>query len=221
MHNKDVGITYGFSSRVNGDMRLQKNRLEFLRQAGLPDRSLITPKQVHGNCILTVGVNTRDRSLEADALVAFAKTNIVLGIIVADCVPLLFWDKKGRAIGVAHAGWKGTYGNIAAQVVLKFKKNDIPSRDIYVFLGPHIGKCCYNVPVSRAKKFLLSSEKREGVWYVDLGKENIMQLIEAGIPVSHITDCAICTSSHNDMYYSYRKDSKETYGEILSFIGFS
>jgi len=223
MLNNIGGISYGFSTRANGDMRVLKNRLEFLQSLGLDSSHLITPKQIHSTRVVTVNDKTIDRTEEADGFVSLrdsGKKNIALGVIVADCVPLIFADKKGRGIGVAHAGWKGTKGNIASKVVLEFEKRDIPAKDILVYLGPHIGKCCYNVPEERAKSFLLSAEKREGKWYIDLGQENVLQLMGSGIPEENIELSSVCTSDNNNEYFSYRKDSKETYGEIMALIGY-
>jgi polyphenol oxidase len=216
-----MSIVHGYSTRKNGDMRELQNRLSFLHSVGLTSSRLITPKQTHGNRVVVAENHVEDRGLEADGLIALSDTNIAVGVIVADCVPLLFSDKKGRAIGAVHAGWKGTKGNIALQAVLAFETHGIQARDVSVFIGPHIGKCCYNVPEERANQFLSTSEKREGEWYVDLGRANVLQLLQAGILEKNINNGALCTSCHTDTYYSYRKDSQQTYGEILALIGFT
>lgn len=221
------GITHGFSTRALGDMRSDTNRQSFL---GESDRLLI-PEQIHGNIVKTIDNLSISPVISADGLVLNTSDSnnhsVVLGVLVADCVPLLFADKKNNSIAVAHAGWKGTLGNIAANVVKQMVVCGTRREDIIVVIGPHIGMCCYDVPEDRVK--LVQSVygvdekvayKAGGLWHMDIGYINLLQLKRAGILGQHIDASPSCTSCQHDLFYSYRKDTKETFGETIGVIGY-
>lgn len=141
---------------------------------------------------------------------------VFVGVLVADCVPILMVDPKKRIVAAIHAGWRGTLGNIAASAV------KIIGKDIFVSIGPHIGPCCYTVPKDRADSFNDTCTYFDGAnWHLDLGCANRLQLTEAGVPAAHIDTPVVCTSCQSDIFYSYRKDTKEAFGEMLGFVGFS
>ena len=218
---------HGFSTRVYGDMRRETNRQSFLRES---DRLLI-PEQIHGNRVKTIDSLSISPVISADGLVLHTSHShnhsVVLGVLVADCVPLLFADKKNNSIAVAHAGWKGSYGNIAGNVVRQMVVCGTRVEDIIVVIGPHIGMCCYDVPEDRVKQVQLvygADEKvackTGGLWHMDIGYMNLLQLKRAGILEQHIDASPSCTSCQHDLFYSYRKDTKKTFGEIMGVIGF-
>lgn len=203
--NKFPGIVHGYSVRSDGDMRSEIKRAIFLDGLGIASSDITMPKQVHGTQIGIFG----------DGLVARGKGKAI-GVIVADCVPMLLVDAKKSVVAAVHAGWKGTLGNIAAKAVKEMKSDP---HDIFVSIGPHIGSCCYTVPQARADSFSSQCTYYDGAnWHLDIGLANRMQLIEAGIPAAHIDAPVFCTSCQVDRFYSYRKDTKESFGEILAVI---
>jgi YfiH family protein len=140
---------------------------------------------------------------------------------------LLFTDIKGSVVAVAHAGWKGTLGGISANVISRIADLGINKHDILVSMGPHIGACCYDVPGERAKQFLSFHSndpgvafERKGTWYIDLAYSNRLQLQKAGVSSDHIESDAPCTSCNPESLYSFRRDTKATFGEIIGVIGF-
>ena len=223
------GIAHGFSTRSSGDMRIEDKRNAFARLIGLSDRSVYLPEQIHGNTVVTIGSDTPERVMGADGIV-LGKDNLkklALGVIVADCVPLIFADRKGTSIAVAHAGWRGTVGCIAEEVVDQMVKLGSRPSDIMVSIGPHIGRCCYVVPEERGKKFIdvFGSDERimyqsGGLWYMDIGYANMVSLMRVGVKQSHIDIPITCTSCQNDTFYSYRKDTRASFGEIIGMVGF-
>lgn len=203
--SKFPGIVHGYSTRDLGDMRNQNTRESFLTHLGISTGSLQLSKQIHSSMI---GVN-------GDGLVSRIKGEAV-GVVVADCVPLLLLDSKKKIVAAVHAGWKGTLGNIAKQAVLKMNSDP---KNLFVSIGPHIGSCCYTVPRVRADSFSSQCTYFDGDdWHLDLGLANRFQLMEAGIPSAHIDAPIVCTSCQIDRFYSYRKDTKESFGEILAVI---
>lgn len=206
-----TGLSHEYSLRSDGDMRDEENRKLFVHQC-------ILPEQVHGNIVITIVDSSQSKVSGADGLVTH-QTGITLGVLVADCVPLLLVDPKKRIVAAIHAGWKGTLGNIAAVAVVAMGSSP---QDIFVSIGPHIGPCCYTVPRARADCFNDQCTYYDGAdWHLDLGRANRLQLMGAGILSEHIDTPIVCTSCQSDIFYSYRKDSKSTFGEMLGYIGFT
>lgn len=136
--------------------------------------------------------------------------NTPLLVMVADCIPILFFDETKNVIGVAHAGRNGTYQNISQSTVLKMMQTyDCNPKDIKVILGPSIQKCCYEVSQELAdiasKSF--GKEYIKGR-YLDLQGINVKQLKECGVLQENIEVSKVCTKCSNQPYYSYRNDKE-------------
>ena len=220
-------IVHGFSGRKLGDMREQQSKAAFCSFLKLKASQLVQPEQIHSSSIGIVKDDTESVVAGVDGLV-YAGTHLkALGVLVADCVPILAIDPQIQAMGVAHAGWKGTLGNIAKHLIDAMRSVGADSKRILVSIGPHIGMCCYNVPKDRADQFAqaFNNDNKvvsflDGGTYLDLGYANVQQLLEAGIPVDHIDASITCTSCQIHSFYSYRKDTKETFGEMMGVIGY-
>ncbi len=221
-----VGLHHGMTERSMGNARTPEGRSTMLKKMGLPENLYVGVKQIHGTKVVIADSSVDPLLLEdADGLV----TNIpgrTLGIKTADCAPLLFVDPIEKVIGAAHAGWKGTLGGIAGEAMRAMGSLGANPKNIFVWIGPHISACCYAVSAERAALFQTQFGKHSGIvkeetagWFLDIGEANAAALLEAGIPAENIDSSEECTSCHVDRYYSYRKESKETYGEMLSFIG--
>lgn len=220
------GVVGGYSSRRWGDMRQPPERKKFLDKLSGQPHNLIMAEQVHRGKVKVVDDRDLSRVVTGvDGLVG-SQSRLMLAVHVADCLPLLAIDKQARVIGVAHAGWRGTLVNIAGNLITTMKKIGGNPNRISVSIGPHIGSCCYDVARSRAEKFARTLGgavvlPRHGRWYLDLALANYGQLVRSGIKPSNIDLGAICTSCRNDEFYSYRRDTKETFGEILGVIAAS
>ncbi|MDR0268919.1 peptidoglycan editing factor PgeF [Paenibacillus sp.] len=160
---------------------------------------------------------------------------VLLASFYADCVPLFFYDPKQGAVGLAHAGWKGTVARIAAKMTERMQEA-FGSRceDILAAIGPSIGSCCYEVDgkvmsfVHDLEKDFLGNEersisdwytaKRDGKYMLNLKDMNRHIMIKAGILPTHIECTSYCTSCRNDLFFSYRKDGGTT-GRMASWIG--
>ena len=195
-----------FTTRNEGDMRKKKMT------------DAIVAEQVHGNTIAVVSLRDVGKVISnVDGLVSCDAVRLV--VHVADCVPILAHDIHAHVLGAAHAGWKGTFGNIAKNLITSMKALGAEPKNIRVVLGPHIGVCCYDVPRKRAKKFSPNVVRFEsGAWYIDLGRANYVQCIEAGVLPTHISVSDDCTSCQVKRYFSFRKDTKITFGEQMGVI---
>lgn len=205
------GVIHGFSSRPAGDMRQEINRKRFAQALDFREIPILA-RQTHGAAV------------PGDGLVS--KTHPV-AVRTADCVPLLLVDPEAHVCAAVHAGWRGTIGGIAKNAVDAMLKEGAREDCMYAAIGPHIGGCCYSVPKDRADAFIAQFGKDPkvaftmgGAWHLDIGWTNYRQLIDAGLSSNHIDAPPTCTSCQNNEFYSCRKDTKETYGEMMAVIGF-
>lgn len=150
------------------------------------------------------------------------KTDVVLSIETADCVPVLLCDPERPAIGAVHAGWRGTAEGILKNAIKAMEGtfSSDPSR-LLIAIGPSIGGCCYEVdePVYRAITRITGSVyKPSGEKYlVDLKKENLLQALMEGIRRENIWVSSECTLCLHERFYSYRY-SKNNTGRQGGFI---
>lgn len=224
------GVVHGFSSRALGDMRDVEPRKRLKQVLGISSYRLIGAEQVHGSTVHVVTSDDFSKTVAGvDALVfKLDGSKVALGIIVADCIPLLFADLQARVIGVAHAGWRGTLTSITTNTVSEMEKLGSRATDILVSMGPHIGMCHYNVLEERAQKFLNNFDNDpkvasyfEGAWHVDIGWANYRQLLDAGVLKEHIDGPPTCTFCQNDTFFSFRKEKSALAGEIMGVIALS
>ena len=201
------------------ERHISSNRSAFLREAGFDLPALTLGRQIHGNGVRVVTSEDRGRGQpptfdaipNADGLVT-KDADVALGTIVADCVPILLYDPVQRAIGVVHAGWRGTVGRIGevAVTVMDEAFSSRPS-DLWAGIGPSIGPCCYEVGdevvdewlasgIADAKRAIVSRSPRS---HLDLWTANRMTLERAGIQTHQIEAPGICTRCDR-RYFSHR-----------------
>ena len=175
-------------------------------------------KQIHGDDILLVkGTAASVKGCpEADAYITDEK-NLPIAIRTADCVPIFIYDPKLRVIGLAHAGWRGTYKTIAAKTARKMmEKFSSRAEDLKVVLGPSIRECCYKVGEEFRHYFPSRVRDRDGYLYADVVGANYDQLLEAGVHKENIFDCKICTCC-NKNYFSFRREASNP-GRMISLM---
>ena len=139
---------------------------------------------------------------------------VTLVTYFADCTPLYFVDPVKKAIGLSHAGWRGTVAEMGKQTVLAMQSAfGSNPKDIIAAIGPSIGQCCYEVddPVIHAVEALpyidyatVLKKKDNGRAMLDLWELNRQILINAGIPEDQITVGGVCTRCHSDLLFSHR-----------------
>ena len=237
------GLVHGFLGRVSGKDRpsnaafrlscddgddpqaVKQNWCELKLALSLPRMSIITARQVHGNAILTVCSATEKLAGVGDGLMTDAP-NLCVGVMAADCVPLLFVEPTRKIAAAVHAGWRGTAAGIAPRVVASMKEAyEVDPAALHVAMGPSIGPCCYEVGPEVAAQIAANwKEELRGAWRpegvkgrLDLRALNEAQLLGAGIPQTQISKIGPCTACHIGDFFSYRKEGKS--GHQLSFIG--
>ncbi len=185
---------------------------------------------IHSADILTINKANRRRVMgKADGLIT-ADPDIYLAMRFGDCTPLIFFDPVRRAIGVAHAGWRGTMKN-AAGATIREMVNQLGCRpqDIIAVIGPAIGPCCYEVGpeviTTAAKAFddpdhlFIWRNGRTNRAYFDMWTANQQQLAASG--VQQIIQSGLCTACHTDLFFSHRAEKGHTgrFGVIIGLRG--
>jgi YfiH family protein len=207
--------------------KVLKNRRRLAEAIGIPLNRFTIARQIHSDNVRIISNDVRgsgstdhENAIEGTDAMATNVAGICLVILVADCVPMLFFDPVQRAIGVAHAGWKGTLQLIAQKTVMAMEKAfDSLAEDIVVGVGPSIGPCCYKVGpevisqveiIFHTKKEYILNESKSGEGYFDLRKANLDQLLHAGIERKNIEMAMSCTCHTSDLFFSYRQQKGST-----------
>jgi polyphenol oxidase len=199
-------------------------------EAILPGGRLAAPHQVHSPDVVTV-TQVWDDAAEgrpvADAVVT-ATPGIVLGIVTADCGPILLADPQAGVIGAAHAGWRGAVDSVLGRTVAAMEALGAQRGRIAAVLGPTIAQASYEVDAAfrdrfaaDASRFFAAAPEREGVarWHFDLPGFVTARLADAGL--SKIADVGRDTFSHVARYHSYRRSTQAgeaNYGRQISMI---
>ena len=213
--------------------KVLQNRNKFIQSLGCQLKDIVTPNQVHGDKIFRVeeihrGRGSQDYSdsiQETDALITNVH-KLPLMLCFADCVPILFLDTKNLAVGLAHAGWKGTLNKIAAKTFLAMQKEfGTRADDCLVGIAPSIGVCCYEIGEEvrdTCKKSFPNNpeliEERDNKFYLNLWAANSVQLQEVGLNKNNIDIAGECTCCKSSWYFSYRAAHGQT-GRIAAVIG--
>lgn len=184
---------------------------------------LITLKQIHSNICVEITKDNAISGIEADAMVTKEK-NIAIGILTADCAPVLFFDPKKSIVGAAHAGWRGAVGGVIESTVKKMRECGSNPGNIVAAIGPCIGKNSYEIDDDFKRNFSGSGECFCLVnhrIHFDLPKFCRKRLLEAGIREANIEKIDVDTYANCNDYFSYRyarQNSSGICGRQLSAI---
>lgn len=184
--------------------------------------------QVHSNIVIRVRDGwVRDAAPEADAMVT-DRPGIALGILSADCAPILFCDPKTRIIGAAHAGWKGALAGVAEATLEEMVALGAHRRSTVAVIGPAIGPSSYEVGSEFPDPFLEQDPKnrlffraasRDGHFYFDLPGYIAKLLVAQGL--ARIRWMGHDTCAGEERFFSYRRgclNGESDYGRLLSAI---
>ena len=183
-------------------------------EINFPPSLLAIPEQVHSsnvNIIYKPGIYNN-----TDGLITTIP-NILLCLQVADCVPIYLYAVRSRIIGLVHAGWRGIVDGIVQSSIEKMLFLGANPKEIKIYLGPSIGKCCYEVDDDVASYFNIKDKLKDGKWKIGIREQIIFFLLELGIIKKNIKKSSICTFE-SKKYHSYRRDGAKS-GRLLGFAG--
>ncbi len=202
---------------------IQRNRELVAEHGGFLFENLVVTKHVHGTEVWTLG-DPLPEPAEFDGMVSI-EAGKVLGAFAADCIPLVFADPVARVCGAAHAGWRGTVGRVAVNVVAAMEKAGASAANIRVVLGPHIGPCCFEVGAEVVSEFRKAFPDAEGLVvpgpkkdHIDMRVATRVQLEEVGVAAENIDSTPPCTKCHPDRFFSYRRDGQAG-GVHMGYVG--
>lgn len=235
------GVSDGIFSSMNlsysrGD---EKSRVDenFRRIAALMERDVedfVFTDQTHTTKVRHVGAGDRGKGIlypmdykDVDGLIT-EDPSVVLVTFFADCVPLYFIDKKNRAIGLSHSGWRGTVGRMGACTLQAMEQAfGTKPEHVTAAIGPSICGTCYEVSEdvrqaftdafgdARAQRFF--KEKGAGKYRLDLWKANAWILQDAGVPADQIAVTDLCTCCNPEFLFSHRASMGKR-GNLAAFL---
>lgn len=221
-----AGLNCGLGSEDNPDAVATNRRLA--ADAILPGAPLASVYQIHSpTAVIVTEAQPNDERPEADALVTDRK-GLLLGIVTADCAPVLLADVEAGVVGAAHAGWRGATAGVTDQAIAAMISLGARVDRIAAAIGPSIARASYEVDHAFAERLLADdpdnerflSEGPTGNQHFDLEAYIVARLAAAGI--RRIEATGLDTYQLEDRYYSYRRAThriEPTYGRQLSLIG--
>lgn len=241
------GLSHGFFTRTGGvsegifaslncglgssddAARVAENRRRALAQLGFVADRLVTCYQVHGAEVATVTAPWRheDRP-RADAMVT-ATPGVALGILTADCAPVLFADPAARIVGAAHAGWRGALSGVLEATVAAMERQGATAGRICAAVGPCIGAASYEVGAEFPAPFLAEhpgnadffvAAARPGHHLFDLAGYVGRRLARLGLAA--VGSAGGDTAAEPERFFSYRRATLRKdggFGHMLSAIG--
>ena len=213
-----AAMNLGFG-RGDSEENVAENYRLFCAAAGFEAESLVCGAQDHHTAIRRVGEAQRGtgiwkpKDMESIDGLCTDDPRVTLVIYCADCVPLYFVDPVHRAVGLAHAGWRGTAAGMAKAMVERMALEfSTQPQELLVAIGPSIGKDCFEVdePVAAVfsrlphwEKFVTGPQREK--YHVDLWECNRQFLLDAGVRPENITLGNVCTMCESDLVFSHRK----------------
>ena len=220
-----AGLNVGLGSKDDPEAIAGNRRLAVA--ALLTESELATVHQVHSaQAVVAYEAWPHDQRPRADALVT-DRPNLLLGILTADCAPVLFADHNAVVVGAAHAGWRGALAGVTDATIEAMELLGARRENIHAAVGPCIGQPSYEVDVGFRDRFLAPDpdnarffiEGPAGKPHFDLEAYVVHRLIAAGI--GEVEALNLDTYADPDRFYSYRRAThrgEEDYGRQLSAI---
>ena len=229
--SRKKGFSKGIYKSLNCGKGSKDNKKDILKNLSYVSQKLLVKKsklilmnQTHSNKVIQIKESNHKKEIDADAIITKDK-GLALGVVTADCVPIIIYDFKNEIIGCIHAGWKGAISGVIKNTVNKIKKLS-PNNKIFASIGPCIGKKSYEVDFEFYKKFLMKSKrykkyfsnKNKNKKLFDLRKFVADKLLQLNVKVDHVNHD---TYKEKTNFFSYRRSFKmkqNDYGRCISVI---
>lgn len=198
---------------------VDENRRRFFKALTADTFGFASSYQVHGTDVLHATESGRFTGY--DALIT-NRPGLLVGVTVADCVPILIYDHEHQAVAAVHAGWRGTVGGIVTKTLLAMQQQfGTRGKQCYVYVGTCIDETTFEVGDEVARQFppaFVQTDPGRQVTCANLKAANVSLLAAFGIPAAQIDVSAFSTVLNNDEYFSYRAEQGKT-GRMLAVIG--
>lgn len=240
----DAGARHGFFGRVggvsegdfvslnaavaSGDSRaaVAENRTRVTKTLGVPSEALLTMKQVHSAKVVTIAGAAENVAVEADAMVT-ARPDLLLGILTADCCPILFIDPAAGVVGAAHAGWRGAVDGVIAATVRAMLEVGARRDTIRAAIGPTISAVNYEVGQDFRDAIVAHDPTHSRFFRVQSGEKprfDLPAFVLNALAQEHlgaVEQVGGCTYAQPERYFSHRfaTHAGRRTGRQLSVIG--
>lgn len=180
---------------------VKKNRA--LLQEELKVSKLVFMEQVHGDTVVLI--ESGEEQSTCDAMIT-KRSDTALAVMVADCIPILFYDAVHQAIGVAHAGRVGSRLHVGQKCALAMGEHfGTKMSELRIFIGPSIHACCYEIGEDVMSGFETYTHQKDDKYFLDLHSYNHEAFVQIGVMPEHIniaSECSVC----DENYFSYRRE---------------
>ena len=206
-----------------------KNRLIAMKNLKVDKKKLILIKQTHSSKVIRINKSNVDQNLEADGMIT-SLNNIVLGILTADCAPIIIYDDKNKFVCNLHSGWKGSLNNISQKAIKLFDKYKIKRKNLIAIVGPCLGVKNYEVDKNFQKKFIEKNIKYSKFFQYKNKKKsyfNLRALINyqlSELSLKKIHNINQDTYSNDNLFFSHRRakhKGQKTTGRLINLISLS
>lgn len=243
--NKLKGISHGFFNKKGGkskgiykslncgfgsndkkinvikNLKIVKNKL------GKKTKKIFLLYQIHSNKFIYISKDSKinKKKIKADAIITDQK-KLPIGILTADCVPILIYDNNSKIIAAIHAGWKGAYKGIVDRVIKFMVKKGCDRKNIYAAIGPCISQKNYNVGDDFLRKFI-KKNKKNSVFFKKRGNLiyfNLPEYVKSQLKlnkISNIDQIKLDTFDKKNNFFSARRSLRlkdDDYGRNISII---
>ena len=216
------GLNCGRGSKDNKKSVL-KNLKYVSKKMKIDVKRLVLMHQTHSSKVYEVSKTNFNKKIKADALISKC-SELVLGVVTADCVPILLYDYVNNIVGCIHAGWKGAYSGIIKKTILEINRIN-PNGKIYASIGPCIGQENYEVDIKFFKKFLSKSKKNKRYFISKTKHKKLFnlrefvadKLLELNVEIDHVKH----DTFKEKYFFSYRRSiilKQKDYGRCISVI---
>lgn len=220
-----AGLNVGLGSQDEREA-VVRNR-DLARDAVMTNAALVTVRQVHSADVITVTDAIAEESRPAADAMVTARPGLVLGVLTADCVPVLFADTVAGVVGAAHAGWKGAIGGVTDRTIVAMEALGAARERITCAIGPCIGPLSYEVELAFAERFERDDPDNER--FITAGRVGHCQFDIAAYVASRLHSAGISriglldedTYSQPERFFSYRRSchrGESDYGRQISMI---
>jgi len=229
--SKKNGFSKGIYKSLNCGKGSKDNRnniyknLNFVaKKMGVKKNKLILMHQSHSNKVVEVKKYNFKNKINADAIIT-KMNDIAIGVLTADCVPIIICDVRSKIVGCIHAGWRGAFSGIIYNTIKKIKKSNSNNK-IYASVGPCIGEKNYEVDIKFYEKFVSKSWKNK-IYFrhksktkklFDLRKFVTDKLLKLNVKVDQIKKDTFTEKSNFFSYRRSRKLKQKDYGRCISTV---
>jgi len=217
------------SSNDDDKKNVKENRLIAIKNLNLNKKKLILITQTHSSKVIRITKNNLDKNITADGVIT-SLNNVILGILTADCAPVIIYDDKNKFVCNLHSGWKGSLNNIAQTAIKLFDKYQIKRKNLTAIVGPCLGAKNYEVDknfqrmfieknIEYSKFFRYKNKKKS---YFNLRALINYQLSELGL--KKIYNINRDTYSSENLFFSHRRSThkeEKTTGRLINLISLS